>query len=87
IRPEYINIIEKKTNNPVKGKNLIKGNVKEIEYMGSITRVKALAFDEVITIDLKGEQISNLQEENEILMQLPSERIRLLKFDEKVDVL
>jgi putative spermidine/putrescine transport system ATP-binding protein len=87
IRPEYINIIEKKTNNPLKDKNIIKGYVKEIEYLGSITRVKAVASSEVITIDLKGEQISNIHEENEIFMQLPSERIRLLKFDEKVDVL
>lgn len=86
IRPEYINIIEKKTNNPEHGMNVITGHVREIEYLGSVTRVKALAGNELITFDLKGEQISSLQEDREILLYLPSERIKLLKFDEKVDV-
>lgn len=86
IRPEYINVIEKDSGNPGNEKNVIKGYVGEIEYLGSVTRIKAKIGYELIIIDLKGEEINNVYEDKEIMVYLPPERIKLLKIDEQVTI-
>jgi putative spermidine/putrescine transport system ATP-binding protein len=83
IRPEFINLIEQKT---AELENTLDGVVKETEYLGSVTRIKAQCGSESFMIDLKGEQISQLPENQRVTIQIPPEKIKLLRIDDTLDV-
>jgi len=82
IRPEFINLIDQKT---AELENTLDGVVKEIEYLGSVTRAKVQCGSESFMIDLKGEQISLLPENHRVTIQIPPQKIKLLRIDDTLD--
>jgi putative spermidine/putrescine transport system ATP-binding protein len=82
IRPEFIDIIDQKAGEM---ENTLSGVIKEIEYLGSVTRVKAQCSSELLMIDLKGEQIGLMPENHRITIQISPQKIKLLRIDSTLD--
>ncbi len=82
IRPEFINLIDQET---AELENTLDGVVKEIEYLGSVTRAKVQCGSESFMIDLKGEQIGLLPENHRVTIQIPPQKIKLLRIDDTLD--
>jgi putative spermidine/putrescine transport system ATP-binding protein len=82
IRPEFINLVDQQTG---EAENTFAGVVREIEYLGSVTRVKVQCGQESFMIDLKGEQVGFLPENHPVTVQIPSQKIKLLRIDDTLE--
>jgi putative spermidine/putrescine transport system ATP-binding protein len=82
IRPEFIKLVGPEAGEP---ENSAPGVVREVEYLGSVTRAKVQCGADSFMVDLKGEQIDSLPENHRVRIQIPPQKIKLLRIDNTLE--